>query len=55
MFHVFFFLGLAYQLGNLISAASSQIQATLGERYPLRNPDGSLKLRDGKVIPDYGM
>ncbi|KAG2222438.1 hypothetical protein INT45_009450 [Circinella minor] len=47
--------GLAYQLGNLISAASSQIQATLGERYPLRNSDGSLQLRDGKPIPDYGL
>ncbi|KAI7849036.1 major facilitator superfamily domain-containing protein [Circinella umbellata] len=47
--------GLAYQLGNLISAASSQIQATLGERYPLKNSDGSLQLRDGKPIPDYGL
>ncbi|ORY96521.1 major facilitator superfamily domain-containing protein [Syncephalastrum racemosum] len=47
--------GLAYQLGNLISAASSQIQATIGERYPLRNADGSLQLRDGKPIADYGL
>ncbi|KAJ8663510.1 hypothetical protein O0I10_000752 [Lichtheimia ornata] len=45
--------GLAYQLGNLISAASSQIQATIGERYPMRNPDGSLLLRDGEPVPDY--
>ncbi|KAI9484878.1 major facilitator superfamily domain-containing protein [Zychaea mexicana] len=46
--------GLSYQLGNLISAASSQIQATLGERYPLRNDDGSLQMREGNPIPDYG-
>ena len=47
------YTGLAYQLGNLISAASSQIQATIGERYPMRNPDGSLLLRDGEPVPDY--
>ncbi|KAL0138813.1 major facilitator superfamily domain-containing protein [Mucor lusitanicus] len=48
--------GLAYQLGNLISAASSQIEATIGERYPLKNGDGSLKLdAHGKAIPDYGL
>ncbi|CAO0802809.1 unnamed protein product [Mucor circinelloides] len=48
--------GLAYQLGNLISAASSQIEATIGEKYPLKNGDGSLKLdAHGKPIPDYGL
>ncbi|KAI9322618.1 major facilitator superfamily domain-containing protein [Dichotomocladium elegans] len=47
--------GLAYQLGNLISAASSQIEATIGESYPLKNPDGSLLLRDGKPVADYGL
>ncbi|KAI8338069.1 major facilitator superfamily domain-containing protein [Chlamydoabsidia padenii] len=48
--------GLAYQLGNLISAASSQIEATIGERYPLRNPDGSLKLNaKGQTIPNYAL
>ncbi|KAI9253625.1 major facilitator superfamily domain-containing protein [Sporodiniella umbellata] len=47
--------GLAYQLGNLISAASSQIEATIGERYPLHNSDGSLRLNyAGKPIADYG-
>ncbi|KAG0851627.1 hypothetical protein G6F17_008827 [Rhizopus arrhizus] len=47
--------GLAYQLGNLISAASSQIEATIGERYPLRNEDGTYKLNaEGKQIADYG-
>ena len=49
------FTGLAYQLGNLISAASSQIQATIGERYPLKNPDGTLLMRDGETVPDYGL
>ncbi|KAI8968952.1 major facilitator superfamily domain-containing protein [Mycotypha africana] len=48
--------GLAYQLGNLVSAASSQIEATIGERYPLRNADGSYKLNSkGKPIADYGL
>ena len=39
----------------MISAASSQIQATIGEKYPLKNPDGSLILREGKTVPDYGL
>ncbi|KAI8885568.1 MFS general substrate transporter [Backusella circina FSU 941] len=47
--------GLAYQLGNLVSAASSQIEATIGERYPLKNADGSYKLKNGKPIADYGL
>ncbi|ORZ15220.1 major facilitator superfamily domain-containing protein [Absidia repens] len=48
--------GLAYQLGNLVSAASSQIEATIGERYPLRNEDGSLKLNSkGQPIADYAL
>ncbi|KAI8149188.1 major facilitator superfamily domain-containing protein [Fennellomyces sp. T-0311] len=46
--------GLSYQLGNLISAASSQIQAKIGESIPLKNADGSLQLREGKPIADYG-
>ncbi|EIE92441.1 hypothetical protein RO3G_16963 [Rhizopus delemar RA 99-880] len=47
--------GLAYQLGNLISAASSQIEATIGERYPLHNPDGTYRLNaEGQRIADYG-
>lgn len=28
-------VGLTYQLGNLVSAASATIQAVIGERYPL--------------------
>ncbi|KAJ1958367.1 Carboxylic acid transporter [Linderina pennispora] len=42
------FPGLSYQLGNLISASASQIEAKLGEKNPLP------ELRDGKRIPDYG-
>ncbi|KAJ2798695.1 Carboxylic acid transporter [Coemansia guatemalensis] len=42
------FPGLAYQLGNLISASASQIEASLGEKNSL--PD----LRDGKTVPNYG-
>ena len=39
-----------------ISAASSQIEATIGERYPLRNADGSYKLNaKGQHIADYGL
>ncbi|KAI7906907.1 major facilitator superfamily domain-containing protein [Cokeromyces recurvatus] len=48
--------GLSYQLGNLISAASSQIEATIGEKYPVRNADGSFKLNTkGETIADYGL
>ncbi|ORY98484.1 major facilitator superfamily domain-containing protein, partial [Syncephalastrum racemosum] len=46
--------GLTYQLGNLISAASSQIEATIGEKYPLRDDNGNLILKDDKPIADYG-
>ncbi|KAJ1799631.1 Carboxylic acid transporter [Coemansia sp. RSA 2399] len=42
------FPGLAYQLGNLISASASQIEATMGEKNPLS------ELRNGKQVPDYG-
>ncbi|KAJ2620630.1 Carboxylic acid transporter, partial [Coemansia sp. RSA 1290] len=42
------FPGLSYQLGNLISASASQIEATLGEKNPLP------ELRDGETIPNYG-
>lgn len=30
-----FVVGTSYQLGNLVSSASSTIEATIGERYPL--------------------
>ncbi|KAI8325241.1 MFS general substrate transporter [Martensiomyces pterosporus] len=42
------FPGLAYQLGNLISASASQIEAKLGEKNPLP------ELRNGARVPDYG-
>ncbi|KAJ2077341.1 Carboxylic acid transporter [Coemansia sp. RSA 988] len=42
------FPGLAYQLGNLISASASQIEASLGEKNPLP------ELRDGEPVPNYG-
>lgn len=41
-----FVVGLAYQLGNLTSAASSTIESTLGERFPMVSPSG-------KHIYDY--
>ncbi|KAJ2637229.1 Carboxylic acid transporter [Coemansia sp. RSA 1286] len=42
------FPGLSYQLGNLISASASQIEATMGEKNPLP------ELRDGQKVPNYG-
>ncbi|KAJ2256947.1 Carboxylic acid transporter [Coemansia sp. RSA 454] len=39
---------LSYQLGNLISASASQIEATMGEKNPLP------ELRDGETVPNYG-
>ncbi|KAJ2501314.1 Carboxylic acid transporter [Coemansia sp. RSA 1972] len=42
------FPGLSYQLGNLISASASQIEATMGEKNPLP------ELRDGETVPNYG-
>ncbi|KAI5814668.1 major facilitator superfamily domain-containing protein [Pyronema omphalodes] len=43
-----FVVGTSYQLGNLVSSASSTIEATIGERYPL--PDGHA----GEKRYDYG-
>ncbi|KAF2870697.1 carboxylic acid transporter protein-like protein [Massariosphaeria phaeospora] len=37
-----FVVGTSYQLGNLVSSASSTIEATIGERFPLP-PKGSVK------------
>ena len=45
-----FFLGTTYQLGNLISSASTTIEATAAAKYPLP-PHGKTKRYDyGKVI-----
>ncbi|KIY66057.1 carboxylic acid transporter protein [Cylindrobasidium torrendii FP15055 ss-10] len=44
------FPGVAYQLGNMVSSASAQIEATGGEnlRTTVKKPDGTLK-----DVPDY--
>ncbi|KAI5830356.1 MFS general substrate transporter [Schizophyllum commune Tattone D] len=51
------FPGVAYQLGNMVSSASAQIEATGGDhqRTTLKNPDGTLVIKDGQPvdIPDY--
>ncbi len=43
-----FVVGTSYQLGNLASSASSTIEATLGERYPLPSIT-----KEGKVVKRY--
>jgi SHS family lactate transporter-like MFS transporter len=43
-----FVVGTSYQLGNLVSSASSTIEATIGERFPLKPLH-----EDGEVIPRY--
>ncbi|KAI6871853.1 hypothetical protein D0864_09907 [Hortaea werneckii] len=46
-----FVLGVTYQLGNLASSASSTIEATIGERYPIEPaPNGDERYDYGKVI-----
>ncbi|KAI1336006.1 sugar transporter family protein [Xylariaceae sp. FL0016] len=43
-----FVVGTSYQLGNLVSSASSTIEATIGERFPLADSE------DGEKRYDYG-
>jgi SHS family lactate transporter-like MFS transporter len=43
-----FVVGTSYQLGNLVSSASSTIESTIGERFPL--PD---KVTGKKVVKRY--
>lgn len=43
-----FVVGTSYQLGNLVSSASSTIEARIGERFPLPPLE-----EDGKVVPRY--
>jgi len=43
-----FVVGTSYQLGNLVSSASSTIEATIGERFPLPP-----KIENGKSIARY--
>ncbi|KIW66384.1 hypothetical protein PV04_05720 [Phialophora macrospora] len=46
-----FSVGTAYQLGNLASSASSTIEATIGERFPLEpSAAGVARYHYGKVI-----
>lgn len=43
-----FVVGTSYQLGNLVSSASSTIEATIGERFPLEP-----KIVKGKPVERY--
>lgn len=43
-----FVVGTSYQLGNLVSSASSTIEARIGERFPLPSIE-----EDGKTIERY--
>ncbi len=45
-----FVVGTAYQLGNLVSSASSTIESTTGERFPLTPLKGVARYDYGKVI-----
>lgn len=45
-----FVVGTAYQLGNLVSSASSTIESTIGERFPLPSQGGKERYDYGKVI-----
>ncbi|KAF3915544.1 hypothetical protein ABW21_db0204572 [Orbilia brochopaga] len=46
-----FVVGTSYQLGNLVSSASSTIEATLGEKWPLEPlPNGTKRYDYGKVM-----
>ena len=47
-----FVVGTAYQLGNLASSASSTIEATIGERFPLgsKKPGQDQRYDYGKVM-----
>lgn len=45
-----FVVGTSYQLGNLVSSASSTIEATLGERFPLPPLKKVKRYNYGKVI-----
>jgi MFS transporter, SHS family, lactate transporter len=46
-----FVVGTSYQLGNLVSSASSTIETTIGERFPLDPlPNGTKRYNYGIVI-----
>lgn len=49
-------VGLTYQLGNLASSASSTIESTIGERFPLPpGPTGAERFDYGKVIGSWAL
>lgn len=43
-------VGLSYQLGNLASSASSTIESTIGERFPIVAPNGKKVYNYAKVM-----
>lgn len=43
-------VGLSYQLGNLASSASSTIESTMGESFPVEAPDGTMVYDYAKVM-----
>jgi SHS family lactate transporter-like MFS transporter len=45
-----FVVGTSYQLGNLVSSASSTIEATIGEQFPLPNKGKVKRYKYGLVI-----
>lgn len=45
-----FVVGTTYQLGNLVSSASSTIESTIGERFPLPPKGETKRYEYGKVI-----
>lgn len=45
-----FVVGTSYQLGNLVSSASSTIESTIGERFPLPSDAAGEHFEYGKVI-----
>lgn len=45
-----FVVGTSYQLGNLVSSASSTIESTIGERFPLPPKGKTPRYQYGKVI-----
>jgi len=45
-----FVVGTSYQLGNLVSSASSTIESTIGERFPLPPKGTTKRYSYGKVI-----
>jgi MFS transporter, SHS family, lactate transporter len=45
-----FVVGTSYQLGNLVSSASSTIESTIAERFPLPKLNGVARSEYGKVI-----